>query len=165
MIYAYDYAYPSYDSTGLGSEIINSFIPNEATKPSWAPWTAENSLFCKCPLRNHSKLIKVTWIGINDLIYGDGDTDRPLDLIFHYQEMLYEYGARRFLLFDIPTIERSPGGANRISHKLANQKAGKSLVPSSRNGMANSEYMLISLWRLILMSMQKYFPHTTIFQG
>jgi len=110
MIYAYDYAYPSYDSTGLGSEIINSFIPNEATKPSWAPWTAENSLFCKCPLRNHSKLIKVTWIGINDLIYGDGDTDRPLDLIFHYQEMLYEYGARRFLLFDIPTIERSPGG-------------------------------------------------------
>ncbi|KIJ59860.1 carbohydrate esterase family 16 protein [Hydnomerulius pinastri MD-312] len=95
----FDFAKSGARVPDVESQISNQFISQIGSKPSWAAWTAESSLF-------------VTWVGINDCAFvsepnGVVDVVRAL---FVAQEKLYQAGARNFLFVDVPPIKRSPAG-------------------------------------------------------
>ncbi|KAH7923632.1 hypothetical protein BV22DRAFT_1015030 [Leucogyrophana mollusca] len=90
---AYDYAVGGDRVPGVGQQVMNKFLceGGAGTKPDWAAWEGENTLFS-------------TWIGINDV----ADVDQTIDELFEYQKLLYDAGARNFLFFDVPPIHRCP---------------------------------------------------------
>ena len=45
-ILAYDYAFPGAVVQGLKWQVREWFLPHAGQKPTWAPWTSDNSLFC-----------------------------------------------------------------------------------------------------------------------
>ena len=45
-ILAYDYAVPGALVQGLKRQVKEWFLPHAGQKPTWAPWTSDNSLFC-----------------------------------------------------------------------------------------------------------------------
>ncbi|KAI0670369.1 hypothetical protein C8Q78DRAFT_1035867 [Trametes maxima] len=95
----YDYAVGGESVQGVRKQVQVNFLPRVGEKPSWAPWSAGDSLF-------------VTWIGINDCARLElGDIPSDLDELFAEQERLYEVGARNFLFMDVPPIHRTPVGA------------------------------------------------------
>ncbi|RAL07132.1 SGNH/GDSL hydrolase family protein [Aspergillus homomorphus CBS 101889] len=69
--------------------------------PSWAPWTAQDTLFA-------------VWIGVNDVAGSWYQTsastleEEILNQLFNEIELLYQDGARNFGLLTVPPIERTP---------------------------------------------------------
>ncbi|EIW61069.1 uncharacterized protein TRAVEDRAFT_120349 [Trametes versicolor FP-101664 SS1] len=91
----YDYALGGDRVDGVHRQVHKDFLPHLATKPDWAPWTANDTLF-------------VTWVGINDCSW-NMDTPNPtassqesIRALFAIQQELYEAGARNFCFIDVP---------------------------------------------------------------
>ncbi|KAJ3801352.1 hypothetical protein GGU11DRAFT_769883 [Lentinula aff. detonsa] len=103
-ILVYDYAVGGSTIDGVKHQVGSFFLgPNGVgTKPDWAHWSPEETLF-------------VTWVGINDCAWSK-DHDQAMTMLFNLQEQLYHAGARNFLFIDVPPISRSPAAAN-ASHK------------------------------------------------
>jgi hypothetical protein len=106
-ILAYDYAVPGATVLDLIWQVKGWFLPHAAQKPTWAPWTSDNSLFCISSL--FSVLLVVIWIGINDMGIGC-DPQRQLKMLFKAQDLVYDAGARNFIFFNVPPTDRSPAG-------------------------------------------------------
>ncbi|KIJ69301.1 carbohydrate esterase family 16 protein [Hydnomerulius pinastri MD-312] len=95
----FDFAKSGERVPNVESQISGQFVSQIGSKPSWAAWTAESSLF-------------VTWVGINDCAFisePNGVVD-VVQSLFVAQEKLYRAGARNFLFVDVPPIKRSPEG-------------------------------------------------------
>ncbi|KAI0721078.1 hypothetical protein C8T65DRAFT_632157 [Cerioporus squamosus] len=94
----YDYAFGGHAVGDVRKQVQVNFLPRVGEKPSWAPWSAEDSLF-------------VTWIGINDCGRLDvSSVPSAVEELFVEQECLYNAGARNFLFIDVPPIHRTPVG-------------------------------------------------------
>ena len=106
-ILAYDYAVPGATVQGLKWQVKEWFLPHAAQKPTWAPWTSDNSLFCISSL--FFVLRVVIWIGINDMGIGF-DPQQQLKMLFKAQNLVYDAGARNFVFFNVPPTDRSPAG-------------------------------------------------------
>ncbi|KAH7909634.1 hypothetical protein BJ138DRAFT_1154788, partial [Hygrophoropsis aurantiaca] len=100
----YDFATGGDRVYGIGLQIENHFlcVDGAGTKPDWlsSQWNENDTLF-------------VTWVGINDVALlnrfprmAERDLDQIITQLFEYQEDLYKAGARNFLFFDIPPINR-----------------------------------------------------------
>ncbi|AEO68387.1 carbohydrate esterase family 16 protein [Thermothielavioides terrestris NRRL 8126] len=80
---------------------VAEFSGSIASKPSYAPWTAQNSLFG-------------VWIGVNDvgnswwLSNYTQIVDQIMDSYFGRLQVLYDAGARNFVLLSVPPINRTP---------------------------------------------------------
>ena len=61
----YDYAIPDALVQGLKWQVKEWFLPHAGQKPTWAPWTHDNSLFSISSLC--SVLQIMIWIDINDM--------------------------------------------------------------------------------------------------
>ncbi len=74
---------------------VTQFSESIATKPAYAPWTAENALFG-------------VWIGVNDvgnswwLEEYDALVEKIMDTYFGQLQVLYDAGARKFVLLSVP---------------------------------------------------------------
>ncbi|KAI9067916.1 carbohydrate esterase family 16 protein [Trametes sanguinea] len=91
----YNYALGGETASGVKRQIEEEFVPHVATRPEWAPWTPEDTLFA-------------TWVGINDCAW-NADTPDPVAStkasvaeLFLLQERLYHKGARNFCFVDVP---------------------------------------------------------------
>ncbi|KAI1795868.1 SGNH hydrolase-type esterase domain-containing protein [Ganoderma leucocontextum] len=94
----YDYAVGGDNVVGVRKQVQVNFLPRVGEKPSWAPWSAEDTLF-------------ITWIGINDCGRIEiGSVPTTVEELFVEQEALYQAGARNFLFIDVPPIHRTPVG-------------------------------------------------------
>ena len=47
LIFGFDYAHGGDTVHGVQGQVNSYYLPHAALKPSWAPWTAEDSVFCK----------------------------------------------------------------------------------------------------------------------
>ncbi|EXM14401.1 SGNH hydrolase superfamily [Fusarium oxysporum f. sp. vasinfectum] len=80
---------------------VGEFSAQLASKPSWAPWTANNTLVA-------------VWIGVNDVgnSFWGSDTDQLYEKImvryFAQLKTLYDAGVRQFALLGTPPIGRTP---------------------------------------------------------
>src|SRR5271169_6175657 len=115
----YDYAKWSATVQHVTLQVNNEFLPHAAQKPSWARWTAKNSLFC-IPSVLIGVLTVVTWVGINDMSYMRNPPDQ-LNALFQLQDQLYDVGARNFVFLTIPPFDRPPWGipCSPLLHLLA----------------------------------------------
>ncbi|KAJ4487877.1 hypothetical protein J3R30DRAFT_3432052 [Lentinula aciculospora] len=95
-ILVYDYAVGGSTIDGVKVQVGSFFLGQGGvgTKPDWAPWTSEETLF-------------VTWVGINDCSWSMHH-DEAMSKLFGLQEQLYNAGARNFLFIDVPPMSRSP---------------------------------------------------------
>ncbi|KAL8870591.1 MAG: hypothetical protein Q9174_003396 [Haloplaca sp. 1 TL-2023] len=83
----------------LVSQIKDRFVPNYVRKNT-VSWSASNSLF-------------TLFFGINDVnlswkVRGQGNNDAIFSSYMEQLEALYLYGARNFLLHNLPPIDRGP---------------------------------------------------------
>jgi len=90
----YDYAVGGHSVDGVRFQVSNRFLPTLGTKPLWAPWSAEDTLF-------------ITWVGINDC-GRFADASSTLQALFSAQQRLVNAGARNFLFIDVPPVYRCP---------------------------------------------------------
>ncbi|KAK4464482.1 carbohydrate esterase [Cladorrhinum samala] len=80
---------------------VAQFSGSIASKPAYAPWTAENALFG-------------VWIGVNDVGNSwwkeeyDALVESIMDSYFGRLQVLYDAGARNFVLLSVPPIQRTP---------------------------------------------------------
>ncbi|KAK4111757.1 carbohydrate esterase family 16 protein [Canariomyces notabilis] len=80
---------------------VAQFSGSIASKPSYAPWTAETALFG-------------VWMGVNDVgnAWWKAEYDTLLgqimDSYFGRLQVLYDAGARNFVLLGVPPIHRAP---------------------------------------------------------
>ncbi|KAF2263939.1 carbohydrate esterase family 16 protein [Lojkania enalia] len=80
---------------------VGQFGRSIANKPSYAPWTAENSLFA-------------IWMGVNDVgnSYSNPNEAQLIIQIFNSYfsqiEILFNAGARNFALLSVPPIHKTP---------------------------------------------------------
>ncbi|KAI1841302.1 hypothetical protein JX265_005754 [Neoarthrinium moseri] len=80
---------------------VNEFTASLASKPDWAPWTAETTLIG-------------VWIGVNDVgnsFYLSNATEVIDAVVTRYFELLqplYDAGAREFVLLSVPPTDKSP---------------------------------------------------------
>jgi phospholipase/lecithinase/hemolysin len=109
---------------GLKQQVKEWFLPHAGQKPTWAPWTSANSLFCIPSLL--SILQVVIWIGINDMGIGY-NPQRQLKALFEAQDSLYNAGARNFVFFNVPPTDRSPAGKLTILSSLTTGNDSTSL--------------------------------------
>ncbi|KIY43378.1 hypothetical protein FISHEDRAFT_53502 [Fistulina hepatica ATCC 64428] len=89
----YDYAYGGAIVPGLVKQ-VDRVVDVTAEYRDSNPWTADDSLF-------------ITWVGINDCAYSR-DHSRNMKLLFELQDKLYAAGARNFVFFDLPPLDRTP---------------------------------------------------------
>lgn len=106
LLYSYNFAYGGatvnaslvkpYQSTVKSFiDQVGQFSSSIASHPSYAPWTAENSLFA-------------IWLGVNDVgnsyYQEDVQTLLPkiMDSYFGQVQILYNAGARNFALLNVP---------------------------------------------------------------
>ena len=104
-VLAFDYALGGDAVEGVRRQVHRDFLPHLATRPTWAPWTASDTVF-------------MTWVGINDCAMNamsSSTTHNPdvsaaasVDGLFALQEELYESGARNFCLIDVPPTYKFP---------------------------------------------------------
>ncbi|KAF8601029.1 hypothetical protein BDV93DRAFT_608395 [Ceratobasidium sp. AG-I] len=99
--WTYDYAVYGNTVAGVTNQVTADFLPNAGTKPSYAPWSATNSLFA-------------TFIGINDLNSG-ANIATTLTTLFNLQESLYTAGARNFVFINVPPMNRAPFSNNNTA--------------------------------------------------
>ncbi|KAL2130376.1 hypothetical protein VTI74DRAFT_6538 [Chaetomium olivicolor] len=80
---------------------VAQFSGSIASKPSYAPWTASNTLFG-------------VWMGVNDVGNSWWESDyesilsQIMDSYFGRLQVLYDAGARNFVLLTVPPTQRSP---------------------------------------------------------
>lgn len=81
---------------------VAAFQSKYASRPAFAPWTADNT-------------VASFWIGINDVYYGFAHNDDPSffvsSLLNKYRplvEQIYSAGVRKFLFLNCPPSTRSP---------------------------------------------------------
>jgi len=98
----YDYAEGGSRVHSVKNQIQVMFKQHTSQKPTWAPWTAQDTLF-------------VTWVGINDAAWGSEHEDN-LQKLFEAQETLYNSGARNFLFVNVPPINRSPAKGKELNY-------------------------------------------------
>lgn len=108
LVYSYNLAYggattnatiiPPYAPTVLSFiDQVKIFSDNLAAKPSYAPWTASNS-------------VAAVWMGVNDVGNSFWFEDyqaingRVLDSYFGQLEILYRAGLRKFVLLSVPRM-------------------------------------------------------------
>ncbi|OSD04929.1 carbohydrate esterase family 16 protein [Trametes coccinea BRFM310] len=98
----YNYALGGETASGVKRQIEQEFMPHVATKPDWAPWTSDDTVF-------------VTWVGINDCAWNADTADfvvstkASVATLFLLQEKLYRAGARNFCFVDVPPTYDHPG--------------------------------------------------------
>ncbi|KDN42704.1 hypothetical protein RSAG8_06661, partial [Rhizoctonia solani AG-8 WAC10335] len=100
---SYDYAVSGNEVSGVSNQVNQDFLSSQGAgnKPSYAPWTATNSLFS-------------TFIGINDLNRG-APIAATINTLFSLQETLYNTGARNFLFINVPPTNRCPFSNNNAT--------------------------------------------------
>ncbi|MBE7179944.1 MAG: SGNH/GDSL hydrolase family protein, partial [Terriglobus roseus] len=81
-------------------QVEELYLPKYAAAPATAPWTARDSLFA-------------FFIGINDVgnSYGEGDhttNGRVMERYAELVEKVYGSGARNFVFFMVPPVDRAP---------------------------------------------------------
>ncbi|KAL2192970.1 carbohydrate esterase family 16 protein [Corynascus similis CBS 632.67] len=93
---------PPYQSTVLSFiDQVAQFSDSIASKPDYAPWSADNALFG-------------IWMGVNDAgnVWWDPEYDSLVEEImasyFGQLQILYDAGARNFALLSVPPIHRTP---------------------------------------------------------
>jgi phospholipase/lecithinase/hemolysin len=81
---------------------VKIFSGSLAGKPSYAPWTAKNTL-------------AGVWMGVNDVgntfwLGGDqaGRVDEILNVYFEQIKIIYDAGVRQFVLLTVPPTDKSP---------------------------------------------------------
>jgi len=92
----FDYAVGGSRVHGVRQQIQREFLHEAGTKPKWAPWMPDDSLF-------------VCWVGINDCLFTKHH-EPGIDVLSALHQELYDSGARNFLLIDVPPIDLSPTG-------------------------------------------------------
>ncbi|KAJ7187236.1 hypothetical protein C8R46DRAFT_1059191 [Mycena filopes] len=98
----YDYAQGGSRVHDVRRQIQDMFVPHIGLKPEGARWEAEDTLF-------------VTWVGINDAAW-ESDHGLNLEKLFEAQKILYDAGARNFLLINVPAIDRAPAKGNKPNY-------------------------------------------------
>ncbi|KAJ7187241.1 hypothetical protein C8R46DRAFT_1059212 [Mycena filopes] len=98
----YDYAQGGSRVHDVRRQIQDMFVPHIGLKPEGARWEAEDALF-------------ITWVGINDAAWGS-DHGLNLEKLFEAQKILYDCGARNFLLVNVPAIDRAPAKGNKPNY-------------------------------------------------
>jgi phospholipase/lecithinase/hemolysin len=119
LVYSYNLAYggattnatiiPPYAPTVLSFiDQVKIFSDNLAAKPSYAPWTASNS-------------VAAVWMGVNDVGNSFWFEDyqaingRVLDSYFGQLEILYRAGLRKFVLLSVPPTEKAPAMLGNVA--------------------------------------------------
>ncbi|KAH8198379.1 hypothetical protein TruAng_007476 [Truncatella angustata] len=80
---------------------VNEFSTSLASKPSWAPWTAENTLVG-------------AWLGVNDVgnTFWLSNMTEVIDAVttryFELLQVTYNAGARNFVLLAVPPTDQTP---------------------------------------------------------
>ncbi|KAM7192395.1 hypothetical protein V8F20_008855 [Naviculisporaceae sp. PSN 640] len=93
---------------------VSQFTNSIASKPSYAPWNSENTLFG-------------VWIGVNDVGNSwwledyDQLVDKIMDSYFGQLQILYQAGARKFLILSVPPIHLTPAVAANGPEVQANE--------------------------------------------
>jgi phospholipase/lecithinase/hemolysin len=88
------------DVLSLIDQVQKRFLKKYATKPNYAPWSSDNTLFA-------------FWIGINDVgnTYWDKDKTKVNQMFKEYSallEQVYATGARNFVFLGVPPLSRTP---------------------------------------------------------
>jgi hypothetical protein len=104
---------PPYAPTVLSfKDQVKLFSDNIASKPSYAPWTAENT-------------VVGVWMGVNDVgntfYLGSDQTARYttiLDVYFQQLQIIYDAGARQFVLLTVPRESSSQIWRDLLSRLL-----------------------------------------------
>ncbi|KAI0054146.1 carbohydrate esterase family 16 protein [Auriscalpium vulgare] len=136
-ILVYDYAVGGHRVDGVWKQIQHEFWPSIGSQPSWAPWTADTSLF-------------VTWVGINDCAFigNAAGVQKAMEKLFAAQEELYVTGARNFLFVDLPPIDRSPavprGSGSKTKNTIHNWNAA--LVAGVESFLASHLDVTAMVW-------------------
>ncbi|WDK22003.1 fungal cellulose binding domain-containing protein [Colletotrichum graminicola] len=80
---------------------VSEFSRSLASKPAWAPWTAENTLVG-------------VWMGVNDVGNAAWGSNREALLVqvlgryFDQLQILYNAGVRKFVLLSVPPTQKTP---------------------------------------------------------
>ncbi|KAL5532555.1 hypothetical protein ACEPAF_4329 [Sanghuangporus sanghuang] len=137
----FDYAKGGAIVDGVRSQVYDQFIKSVAKKPSWAPWSAEDSLFSIS-------------IGVNDVARGC-DPAESVDNLFKIIEELYKHGARNFLFFNTPPVLRAPISRRRKKASTARQdpyRTWNTILRSDACGFVREHpdvsAIIFSLWNL-----------------
>ncbi|KAF9814905.1 hypothetical protein IEO21_04849 [Rhodonia placenta] len=122
-VLVYDYAVGGDTVAGVHDQIRIGFLPEVGKRPEWAPWSPTDTLF-------------VTWVGINDCGWPEEDVAREaVKQLFEEQELIYEAGARNFLLVDVPPVHLSPVGravsADGLTYRAWNTQLQESVAQFS----------------------------------
>ncbi|PFH54294.1 carbohydrate esterase family 16 protein [Amanita thiersii Skay4041] len=91
---------------GVRRQIRHVFLPKAGKRPDWAQWESSDSLF-------------ITWVGINDCAFSS-EHSGTMETFLELHDELYEAGARNFLFFDVPPIDRSPAIAKYLEGEVKN---------------------------------------------
>jgi hypothetical protein len=105
-VLAFNYAIGGSRVQTVESQIKDAFLPHAGKKPDWTPWAAKDSLFS---MSSFYYTNSVTWVGVNDIGFGL-DPEIQITRLFDAQDLLYDAGARNFIFFNAPPVERSPAG-------------------------------------------------------
>ncbi|WYZ43343.1 hypothetical protein EsH8_VI_001042 [Colletotrichum jinshuiense] len=139
LTYSYNLAYGGattdasliapYTSTVLSFiDQVTEFSRSLAPKPSWAPWTADNALVG-------------VWMGVNDVGNAFWLSNREALLVqvlgryFDQLQILYNAGARKFVLLSVPPTQKTPlmlaNGADSNAQLAAAIKQYNDLIVSN----------------------------------
>jgi len=67
-------------------------------------------------------MLSVTWIGNNDVFRDQYNLNTQLEILFHWQEVLYYWGATNFLFINVNPYDRSPSGIPYQALQLISSK-------------------------------------------
>lgn len=106
------------NAVSMKSQIENQYLPIYASRPSFAPWAAGNTLFA-------------FFIGINDIgksrsfpdAEAAGDIEKEWTEYSALIDKMYTSGARNFLFLNVPPIDRSPEIRGEGEAAVAKEKA------------------------------------------
>ncbi|KAG8731251.1 hypothetical protein FRC11_004657 [Ceratobasidium sp. 423] len=155
----FDYAVGGNTVQGVKSQILDDFlsIRGAGHKPSYAPWTASDSLFA-------------CFVGINDLNQ-KAPINPSISELFDLHEILYHTGARNFLFINVPPIDRAPFGTeptlgSRVDAWNARLKRAAEAFQARRPDVSVFYYDAWALFTELLDNPEKYgFPDTTTVGG
>ncbi|GKT49736.1 acetylesterase [Colletotrichum spaethianum] len=107
---------------------VTEFSQSLASKPTWAPWTADNTLVG-------------VWMGVNDVGNAAWASNREALLVqvlgkyFDQLQILYNAGVRKFVLLTVPPTQKTPlmiaNGADSSGQLTAAIKQYNELVSSN----------------------------------
>lgn len=117
-----------YESTVLSLvDQTSEFSNNVASKPSYAPWTSENSLFA-------------IWLGVNDVgnSYGSsGQAALQTKILNQYiaqAQIMYNAGGRNFAFLTVPPINKTP---LMLAESSSAQSLEATVIASFNNQLAS----------------------------